>query len=277
VGLTRRLGFAAGRVYHGTWGHAPFQSVYAPSAGIVSSLALMPEMYLIALTLWGLTALAVLWLPMLFFAAPALLVTVAPLAQALASAGHARFREPSFQSRKRLLTASLHLLQPAARLTGRVRNGLTLWRRRGTGMAVPLPSYRSVWSEEWRSQDEWLTSVGGNLRDLEAIAYRGGEFDRWDFEVYGGLLGGARVASAVEEHGAGRQLMRFRAWPRWPAWAALLVAGLGALATMAALDGAYLVAAIIDVLAALVLLRLVADAALAMGLILQAIDLEAKR
>ena len=42
----------------------------------------------------------------------------------------------------------------------------------------------------------------------------GGEFDRWDLEVRGGFFGCARLRLAVEEHGGGRQLARFRVWPR---------------------------------------------------------------
>src|SRR5205085_11988279 len=41
----------------------------------------------------------------------------------------------------------------------------------------------------------------------------GGAYDRWEFEVRGGLLGSVRLRAAIEEHGAGRQLVRYRAWP----------------------------------------------------------------
>jgi hypothetical protein len=43
---------------------------------------------------------------------------------------------------------------------------------------------------------------------------RGGDFDHWDLEVRGGLFGAARLRMAIEEHGAGKQFLRFRSWPR---------------------------------------------------------------
>jgi hypothetical protein len=62
---------------------------------------------------------------------------------------------------------------------------------------------------------------------------RGGDFDRWDLEVPGGLFGSRRVLMAVEEHGGGRQLVRFRCWSR-PAPIALVFVMLFAAAAMAA-------------------------------------------
>jgi len=53
-----------------------------------------------------------------------------------------------------------------------------------------------------------------SLREAGAITISGGDYDRWDFEVRGGLLGSSRARVAVEEHGAGRQLVRMRWWPR---------------------------------------------------------------
>ena len=44
---------------------------------------------------------------------------------------------------------------------------------------------------------------------------RGGDTDRWDIQVRLGPLGSARLRVAVEEHGQGRQLVRYRVWPRW--------------------------------------------------------------
>jgi hypothetical protein len=73
------------------------------------------------------------------------------------------------------------------------------------------------------------------------VVRRGGAFDRWDLEVRGGALGTVRALLAVEEHGAGRQLLRARTWPRLagPALGAALL-GVG-LAAGAALAGAWLV------------------------------------
>jgi hypothetical protein len=54
------------------------------------------------------------------------------------------------------------------------------------------------------------------LRDQGAVTLRGGDFDRWDLKVGVGIFGCACLRMAIEEHGAGRQLVRFRLAPRWP-------------------------------------------------------------
>jgi GT2 family glycosyltransferase len=218
-GLTRALGFTRGRVYHGVWGGAPFQSLYEPAAGTLSALPLMPEWYLVVAALALLSSFGLLWSPLFLFAPLLLLAVAAPVAQAVVSAARASFaNEPlprATRLKMRVVTAVLHLIQPLARLRGRLAHGLTLWRRRGrVGAALPLPRTLTIWSEEWRASDEWLRALDEGLRDAGAVVRRGGEFDRWDLEVRGGLSGGARIRMAVEEHGAGRQLLRFRSWPK---------------------------------------------------------------
>ena len=79
------------------------------------------------------------------------------------------------------------------------------------------------------------------LRKRAAVK-RGGDFDRWDIEVRGGLLGCVRAVGMIEEHGAGKQLFRLRAWPQIPRPAIGLLLLLGLLATLAAYDQAWLVA-----------------------------------
>jgi hypothetical protein len=46
------------------------------------------------------------------------------------------------------------------------------------------------------------------------MAHRGGDFDGWDLELRGGLLGSARVLMTVEEHGGGNQYIRIKSRPR---------------------------------------------------------------
>lgn len=276
-GLTRALTIWPSRIYHGLWGQAPFQSVYAPAPGLFAALALMPEWFLIAIALWGLAALGIFWAPLLVMVPVAALVTLAPIAQAVVSAGKARFESPGPHLGRRILTAIMHLLQPVARLTGRVKHGLTLWRHRGSGMASPYPRNASVWSEEWRPHDDWLASVTDSLREEGAIAIHGGGFDRRDLEVRGGLLGGAGLLCAVEEHGSRRQLARFRVWPRWPLWAMVVGLALGSAAVAAAADGAYAVAAVLGVVTAGLLMWMAADAGRGVAQALAAIDREAKR
>ncbi|CAN5351731.1 hypothetical protein BH24GEM3_BH24GEM3_06870 [soil metagenome] len=270
-GLTRCLDIRRGRIYGGTWGSALFQSVYQPATGFFASLPMMPEWYLLIAMLAGLSVLGVLWQPLLL-AVPLLgLALLALLVQAGLSASRAVFTSDlsSFRTRAKLyvLTAYLHLLQPLARLWGRLEHGLSPWRRRGSGLlGVPVVRTHVLWSEDrWQSPEEKLYALESVLRAGGTVVLRGGEFDRWDLEVRGGALGRARLRVAVEEHGAGKQLFRFRVWPRlsllWLSVAALA----GALTVAALADQVAVVAALLGAAALLLPVRMLYDAATALG------------
>src|SRR5207253_2727711 len=81
----------------------------------------------------------------------------------------------------------LLLMQPLARLTGRLRSGLTPWRRRGP---KTRPRFRPLRMTYWRDQreppEDTLRQVYHDLLAEGAIARAGGEFDSWDLEVRGG-------------------------------------------------------------------------------------------
>src|SRR5207249_810709 len=131
-----------GRVYQGLWGSAPFQSIYQPAPSTWSSLPLMPEWYLLIPVLAALSALGTLWHPLLL-AVPFLAVTVGmPVLHCGLTAAQMSFPcSPRSAMRRigmRSLTALLHLLQPVARLYGRLSCGLAPWRRRGPAIfALP--------------------------------------------------------------------------------------------------------------------------------------------
>jgi O-antigen biosynthesis protein len=259
-GITRTLGWSQGRIYYGSWGSALFQSVYQPTPRLLCSLPLMPEWYLLIVALAGLSALSILWAPLLF-ALPLLAITIIiPLIQAGLSAAHASFITIPQSSIARLkmhsLTAFLHLLQPLARWWGRLSNGLTPWRRRGTaGFSFPWPRTSTIWSEHWQPPEAWLRSLERALRTDGAIILRGGYYDRWDLEVRGGLLGAARTLMVIEEHGAGRQLVKFRIWPRWLPGGGIVILLFASLSAGAALDQAWLASVILGVVATLTALR----------------------
>jgi GT2 family glycosyltransferase len=272
-GFTRALGWGRGRVYHGTWGSALFQSVYQRAPGTLSSLPLMPEWYLVIAALAVLSLLGVFWTPLLA-AVPLLLPAAgACIAQAVVSASHASFAPRSRLERlKRIsLTALLHLIQPLARLKGRVQYGLTPWRRRGVARhALPWPRRFQLWSERWHSATGRLQAIESALRADGAIVLRGGDFDRWDLEVRGGMLSAARLRMTTEEHGAGRQMVRFLAWPVCSAGGLAVMLLLAVLAMAAAMDQAWLVSAILGGTALLVTLRIAREAATAMGSLVHA-------
>ena len=147
-----------GRIYQGIWGQAPFQSIYEPAPNAWFTLSLMPEWYLIVLMLGGLAALGLVWQPMLYLLPLLAVAIILPVIQAAISTSKAsrKFKSRSFKGTLglRLLTVFLHLLQPAARLVGRLSHGLSPWRRRGSVMiAFPRRRKRNFWSELWQAPD----------------------------------------------------------------------------------------------------------------------------
>src|SRR2546428_2413018 len=161
----------------------------------------MPEWSLLVLALGGLSALAILWRPLLG-AVPLFAVAAgASLVRAGLSAARAPFPEPPPFSadllKQRGLTACLYVLQPVARLWGRLRHGLTPWRWRGA-LCFVWPRTRSfaTWSEHWQDGSERLPSLEAATRALGAPAGRGGGGDRSGIAVRGGGPGGGRVRAA---------------------------------------------------------------------------------
>lgn len=235
-GLTETFVSTEERIYHGRWGTAPFQSVYERAVDDFWYFPLMPEWYLV-IGLLALLSIFGIFAPPLFVASTTMLVVAVGvvLVQAVRSASKATFphEKRSWFERARSygLTAFFHVLQPLARLKGRVGHGLTPWRRRGNpGYTFPWPRVRSIWSEHWRAPEGVLGRLLGLLEHDGAIVRAGGEFDEWDLEVRGGMMASARVAMTTEEHGEGKQLFKFRIMPRMSGKWLMLLAGLVLLA-----------------------------------------------
>jgi hypothetical protein len=183
-----------------------------------------------------------------------------------ASLGAARATFPGVQSSRRglfglrLLTASLYLLQPLARVYGRLAEGLTPWRRHGAlRFAVPRSRQLPIWSEQWHSPEEWVRLVKARLREQDAVVISGGDWDRWDLQVRGGALASTRLRLAIEEHGSGRQLVRVRWWPHPSRLGLGLIAALGALALLTVFGSAGTAAIALACLAGVVAIRLVLE------------------
>jgi len=273
-GLTRALGFRGGRVYQGAWGSAPFQSLYGARPGTLASLPLMPDWYLVILALAVISGLSGFW-SSLRLATPLLALAVgAVLVQAVQSAARARFGSPEGMpaAGRYALTALLHVLQPLARLQGRLKHGLSPWRRRLPPQPhAPWPHTFAVWRDRWRPPLASLGAVRQALRAAGASVRSGGDFDRWDLEVRVGAIGTVRVRMATEEHGAGCQLLRFRAWPHTaPGWLTAILLGVGLSATAAA-DAAWTVAFLLAGATLLPALRLVLDCGSAMAAVRRAV------
>ena len=244
----RKMQGRRARVGYGSWGGHAFQSIYAPADRTMTSLPALPEWYLVIALLAVVTALGAFQWPLLLAAIPLAVCTAATLWTAFEETRSETRRKdwdsPLSRFGMQTLTFGLHLVQPLARLTGRLAGGITPWRRRGGGPLAWLFGQRTFWNETWAPPARWLTQVEGRLRVGGCLVGRGAEFDRWDLQVRCGTLGAARLLFAVEEHGAGRQLGRFRWWPR-PSRAALGIVALGVTAgILAGIAGMWLVSAL---------------------------------
>lgn len=275
-GLSQMLPLHRGRIYQGQWGLAPFQSVYQRAPGFWLSLPLMPEWYLVVMVLGGVALLGASWPPLLWVLPLLAVALAAPVVQAAASAAKAAFPTPRHRSgerfRLRLITAGLHLAQPLARLKGRLTHGLTPWRQRGDSPASwRVREQHVLWSEVSQPVGAWLEHLCGALRGLHVVVMRGGDFDAWDLEVLVGRLGRARLLFAIEEHGGGRQLLRFRCSAHVAAVVGAPVVAAGALAATAAVHSAWTAAATLGFSAAAVGLIAAAQAAAAVGAVRAAI------
>jgi len=207
--------FGRWRVYHGTWGSGLFQSIYAPQDRHMALLPLMPEWLFLIPALAVLSVLSLLWSPLIVAMPLFLAANGIVLVQAVYSVSHARFdrnsRPRGDHTPMRLITVWLHLIQPLARLLGRVQHGLTPWRRRAQyRFMVPRKMSLAFWSEQWNTSEEILSRLEKELRSRKAVVLRGGDYDAWDLEVSVGATGCIRVRTTIEGHGGNNQLIRFR-------------------------------------------------------------------
>jgi GT2 family glycosyltransferase len=276
-GLTRALPLSRSKVFHGIWGSAPFQSLYNPGPGTLLSLSLMPEWYLLVLFLIGLTTLGLLWRPLLFLTPLLILALALPITQAVLSARQASFQaEPQSKfGRFKMysLTALLHLFQPMARLWGRLRTNPTSRRHHGkVQFALPTIHTSNFWSETWKAPEQRLETIEKILRTENAAVTRGGDFDRWDLEVRAGLLSSVRTCMAFEDHSLGRQLIRFRTWPKINSVSLILILTVSTLAIMAAYDQAWIAAGILGSAALILIFRMLWNCSTAMASLLKAIE-----
>lgn len=257
TGILRAIG-GRSRIYHGVWGTNPFQSLYDAEPGGIQRLAQMPEWYLLCALLGLLSAGGIFWSPLLG-AIPVLIPAVTlVLIQIAAGASRAVFpsrpRDLGAKAKLYALTGLLYFLQPIARLQGRIGWGLTPWRiSASAGWVYPRERVLTVWSETWRSDERWLTELEMALKAHGVGVRRGGDFDEWDLSVPGGLAGEVRITMVLEEHGSGKQNLRFRVSPRGVDGVSALAWGVGIVAVaMSGLGNA--AGAVIAGLAAIALL-----------------------
>lgn len=271
AGAVSGLGHFRARIYHGVWGRAPFQSLYAGAADPGPVLQRMPGLYLVMASLLGLSLLGIVWSPLLGvvpifvlgLAAIVLEATVsayASLAAATASSGMSRVRCLAVMS-------TLYLLQPAARFWGRLQGQRRSLRPASglRGIRLPWPATGWLWSENSIAPETRIAALEEELRAAGVPLRRGGDFDAWDLELQDGLFGGARVAVAVEDHSGAAQMIRYRIAPR--VRPALLAAALlaGVLCVVAAVDSAWLAAIVLGVAASVIVVSTISACGRAMS------------
>lgn len=239
-GFTLPINVKKGKVFYGSWGSALFQSIYQPATGFISAIPLMPEWYMITgllatLALFGFLWHSLLWAWVLVFLCIAIIIV-----QATISAIRNVSLEPARKKKIKYtaLIILLHVIQPMARLYGRFKHGLTPWRKFDMAANrkfafVLRPRVFTLWFEGWRAADDWLTEIETSLKSHTTRVQRGGDFDRWDLQVRNGFFSISRGLITIEEHGSGKQLLRFRIWPALPLAALSIIIILLALALLA--------------------------------------------
>lgn len=236
-------------IYGGPWGSAPYQFLYEPEMSRLAAFTLSPEWYLLVAALVLTSLMGLLWAPLLAAIPFALWALGVPITRALQAAARASFPDPGgawhLRLRKRALTAYLHLMQPVARLRGRLMYGMTLWRMHGTKRFVaPWPRRLKLWEDHWVAGPDRLSAIVRELRTGGVLVRNGGDWDRWDLEAWGGPMGAARLRMAVEDHANGHQLVRMELWPRIPHGLLVLGGVLAALALAAAFARAWIPSAV---------------------------------
>src|SRR5438034_7009745 len=113
----------------------------------------MPEWYMIIGMFATLFTLTLGWGPAVLAGTGLTLAIALPAAQAAMNATRAKlshFYKGKEVFRSRMTIFTLHLLQPLARLVGRIGGGLTPWRRRTTRIRPKfLSSQMKMWRDRW--------------------------------------------------------------------------------------------------------------------------------
>jgi O-antigen biosynthesis protein len=248
-GISLPLKLKKDKIYYGVWGSALFQSLYQQTPGFFGYLPLMPEWYLLVFSLGLLSVMGRLWTPLLILL-PFFILTLAVLFVQAGTSAAESLKSLKFRNKRHFLkyfglTTILHIVQPFARLYGRIAQGLSPWRTRGSGkynFALLFRSDLSVtyWSEKWRSMETYLQEIEYNLIMSNDNVRRGGQFDRWDLQVNCGLFTTARALLTVEEHGNGKQLLRYRCRPHFSGNGLILIGNLCIVSLFAISDESYI-------------------------------------
>jgi hypothetical protein len=93
-------------------------------------------------------------------------------------------------------------------------------------------------------------------------------------QVRAGPLGSARIRLGVEEHGEGRQLLRFRVWPRWSRGGSAVATVLAVLAALAFVERSPQTAILLALLSAAIIAQMIRHCGVSLAVCLQVLDFE---
>jgi len=270
------IAWRRGRIYHGIWGQAPYQGLEEPVPNLFESLPMMPEWWLVMASLAAASLLGLLWSPLLRALPLMGLSAGLALVQAIRCGARNSFADVAptrfGRVKRRTLTAFLYLIQPLARLFGRLPHGLTIWRRHpADDYSFPHPWTADIWATGYHSVEALLQTIEVEQRVQGIVALRGqcvrpvGPRGQWRH------VRRRSLSMALENHGSGRQLLRVRSWPRCSMGGSVLSVVCGGLSISAALDGALAACAVLGAVALLLILRTVEECAFGSFAFLQAI------
>ncbi len=216
------------RLNTGSWGTAAFPSVYNIGASGVSYLPATAAWMVLSVLLLATGVLLDRWFSDVATAALALGATgvAASLGRAAQFAVAAEF--PGATLAERLLIAWLHVVQPIARLRGRIRGRFAAPSEvtaspaatrvkslpaigRALALTVGMPLERRFWTESWTSLpallEQLVTALRGQ-RGAGRVEVDEGWAERWDIALPIGGFARLEARGIVEEHALGACLVR---------------------------------------------------------------------
>ena len=258
--------FRRWRVYHGVWGNEPFQSIYGSTRESMFSFLLMPEWYLLSLVILLAAIGGISWSPWKYLAPLALILSILPFVHIiyyvgqLPRNGQIKKNTWHYDVRWRLTTTFLHIIQPFARLIGRLKFNLTPWRKFGKkSFALPVQRNLSIWCENWVTPELRLNTIESDISIQNSYVERGGVYTRWDLKIKGGVFGSYSMVMAAEDHKDGCQLLRFRFVPRLSKLAIFSLSFLAIIIAIFLLDGFWITGIIFGLIFFKLLIRVFGD------------------
>ncbi len=155
--------------------------------------------------------------------------------------------------------------------------GFTPWRKRPGRTDVMISFNKTISSKQWRSPEDWLRIIEWYLCKDRLPVDIGGNFDQWDMEVHGGLLGSSRLMMEIEEQGAGKQYVYFRSRPKLSLTGIVLAIFFAVLTFLSASDKSWTITFIISVLTISLVFRMLIECAYASTALFHALKEEKRR